>query len=122
MTNGKPKVIAVQSLSESYTEQDIYALAAAAEQFSEHPLGKAIVGCYKQNTNAPIPKATDFEMRLGQGVCAVVDGKRIFAGKLGMANGKKNTYQTNPEIQGFSNDGSTITYLVSEDEMIGYIV
>lgn len=122
LTNGKPKVIAVKSLSESYTEQDIYALAAAAEQFSEHPLGKAIVGCYKQNTNAPIPKATDFEMRLGQGACAVVDGKRIFAGKLDMANGKKNTYQTNPEIQGFLNDGSTITYLFSDDEMIGYLV
>ena len=124
LTNGKPNVIAVKSLSESYTQQDIYALAAAAEQFSEHPLGKAIVGCYKQNANAPIPKATDFEMRLGQGVCAVVDGKRIFAGKLDMANGEwqKNTYQTNLEIQGFLNDGSTITYLFSDDEMIGYLV
>ena len=122
LTNGKPKVIAVKSLSESYTEQDIYALAAAAEQFSEHPLGKAIVGCYKQNANAPIPKATDFEMRLGQGVCAVVDGKRIFAGKLDMTNGNKNTCQTNPEIQGFLNDGSTITYIFSDDEMIGYLV
>lgn len=122
LTNGKPKVIAVKSLSESYTEQDIYALAAAAEQFSEHPLGKAIVSCYKQNANAPIPKATDFEMRLGQGVCAVVDGKRIFAGKLDMTNGNKNICQTNPEIQGFLNDGSTITYLFSDDEMIGYLV
>ena len=122
LTNGKPKVIAVKSLSESYTEQDIYALAAAAEQFSEHPLGKAIVSCYKQNADAPIPKATDFEMQLGQGVCAVVDGKRIVAGKLDMANGKKNTYQTNPEIQGFLNDGSTITYIFSDDEMIGYLV
>ena len=122
LTNGKPKVIAVKSLSESYTEQDIYALAAAAEQFSEHPLGKAIVGCYKQNANAPIPTATDFEMRLGQGVCAVVDGKRIFAGKLDMTNGNKNICQTNPEIQGFLNDGSTITYLFSDDEMIGYLV
>ena len=122
LTNGKPKVIAVKSLSESYTEQDIYALAAAAEQFSEHPLGKAIVGCYKQNANAPIPKATDFEMRLGQGVCAVVDGKRIFAGKLDMTNGNKNICQTNPEIQGFLNDGSTITYIFSDDELIGYLV
>ena len=42
LTNGKPKVIAVKSLSESYTEQDIYALAAAAEQFSEHPLAKQL--------------------------------------------------------------------------------
>ena len=122
LTNGKPKVIAVKSLSESYTEQDIYALAAAAEQFSEHPLGKAIVGCYKQNANAPIPTATDFEMRPGQGVCAVVDGKRIFAGKLDMTNGNKNICQTNPEIQGFLNDGSTITYIFSDDEMIGYLV
>ena len=122
LTNGKPKVIAVKSLSESYTEQDIYALAAAAEQFSEHPLGKAIVSCYKQNANAPIPTATDFEMRLGQGVCAVVDGKRIFAGKLDMTNGNKNICQTNPEIQGFLNDGSTITYIFSDDEMIGYLV
>ena len=122
LTNGKPKVIAVKSLSESYTEQDIYALAAAAEQFSEHPLGKAIVGCYKQNANAPIPKATDFEMRLGQGVCAIVEGKRIFAGKLDMTNDNKNTCQTNPEIQGFLNDGSTITYIFSDDEMIGYLV
>lgn len=122
LTYGKPKVIAVKSLSESYTEQDIYALAAAAEQFSEHPLGKAIVYCYKQNANTPIPKATDFEMWLGQGVCAIVEGKRIFAGKLDMTNDNKNTCQTNPEIQGFLNDGSTITYIFSDDEMIGYLV
>lgn len=61
-------------------------------------------------------------MRLGQGVCAVVDGKRIFAGKLDMTNGNKNICQTNPEIQGFLNDGSTITYIFSDDEMIGYLV
>lgn len=122
LTNGKPKVIAVKSLSESYTEQDIYALAAAAEQFSEHPLGKAIVSCYKQNANAPIPKATDFEMQLGQGVCAVVDGKRIFAGKLDMTNGNKKPCQTNSEIHSFLNDGSTITYIFSDDEIIGYLV
>ena len=122
LTNGKPKVIAVKSLSESYTEQDIYALAAAAEQFSEHPLGKAIVSCYKQNADAPIPKATDFEMQLGQGVCAVVDGKRIFAGKLDMTNGNKKPCQTNSEIHGFLNDGSTITYIFSDDEIIGYLV
>lgn len=122
LTYGMPKVITVKSLSDNYAEQDIYSLAAATEQFSEHPLGKAIVNCYKQNTDNPIPKAINFEMRLGQGVCAVVDGKRIFAGKLDMTNGNKNICQTNPEIQGFLNDGSTITYLFSDDEMIGYLV
>ena len=122
LTNGKPKVIAVKSLSESYTEQDIYALAAAAEQFSEHPLGKAIVSCYKQNANAPIPKAINFEMQLGRGVCAAVDGKRILAGNMDMMNENKIVCQTISEIQEFLNSGSTITYIAIENEVIGYIV
>lgn len=122
LTYGTPKVVAVKSLSVNYTEQDIYSLAAAAEQFSEHPLGKAIVNCYKQHTDTPVSKATDFEMQLGRGVCAVVDGKRILAGNMDMMNGNKIVCQTNPQIQGFLNSGSTITYIAVENEVIGYLV
>lgn len=122
LTYGTPKVIAVKSLSDNYTQQDIYSLAAAAEQFSEHPLGKAIVSCYKQNANSSILTATDFEMQLGRGVCATVDGKRIFAGNKDMMNEKKIIWQTAPEIQEFLNSGSTITYIAAENEIIGYLV
>ncbi len=122
LTNGKPMVIAVKSLLESYTKDDIYALAAAVEQFSEHPLGKAIVSCYKQSTDTPIQKATDFQMHLGQGVCAMVDKRRIFAGKLEMINENKKTCQSNSEIQNFLNDGCTITYIFSDNEILGYLV
>ena len=121
LTYGTPKVISVRSLSESYTEQDVYALAAAAEQFSEHPLGKAIVSCYKQNTNMPVPTAADFEMQPGRGVRAAVDGKRILAGNLDMVNGNKDACQANPEIQDFLNNGSTIIYISSDDMIIGYL-
>ncbi|MBO5145655.1 MAG: cation-translocating P-type ATPase [Lachnospiraceae bacterium] len=122
LTYGTPKVIAVKSLSDNYTEQDIYSLAAAAEQFSEHPLGKAIVSCYKQNVNSSMLTAANFEMQLGRGVCAAVDGTRIFAGNMEMMNEKKIVCQTTPEIQGFLNGGSTITYIAAENEMIGYLV
>ena len=101
--------------------QDVYALAAAAEQFSEHPLGKAIVSCYKQNTNMPVPTAADFEMQPGRGVRAAVDGKRILAGNLDMVNGNKDACQANPEIQDFLNNGSTIIYISSDDMIIGYL-
>ena len=37
--NGKPK---------RFDKSEIYRLTASAEQFSEHPLGKAIVSCYKK--------------------------------------------------------------------------
>ena len=122
LTYGMPKVIAVKSLSDNYTDQEVYSLAAAAEQFSEHPLGKAIVNCYKQNTDNPIPRSVNFEMQLGRGVCAVVDGKHILAGNMDMMNEYKVACQTNSEIQTFLNNGSTITYISADDEIIGYLV
>lgn len=122
LTYGTPKVVAAKSLSDNYTEQDIYSLAAAAEQFSEHPLGKAIVNCYKQHTDTPISNATDFEMQLGRGVRAVVDGKRILAGNIDMISENKIVCKINPEIQGFLNSGSTVTYIAAENEVVGYLI
>lgn len=122
LTYGTPRVIAVKCLSDSYTEHDIYSFAAAAEQFSEHPLGKAIVNCYKQNINNPIPKATDFKMQLGRGVCAVADGKHILAGNMEMMNEQKISCDMTPEIKGFLDSGSTITYIAADGKIIGYLV
>lgn len=122
LTYGTPRVIAVKSLSDSYTEHEIYSLAAAAEQFSEHPLGKAIVNCYKQNINDPIPKATDFKMQLGRGVCAVADGRHILAGNMEMMNEQKISCDMTPAIKEFLDSGSTITYIAADSKMIGYLV
>lgn len=79
LTYGTPKVVAAVSNSENYNNNDIYRLAASAEQLSEHPLGKAIVNCCKRE-EAVLSKAEDFQMIPGRGVCAVVDGKKILAG------------------------------------------
>ena len=79
LTYGTPKVVASVSNSENYNNNDIYRLAASAEQLSEHPLGKAIVNCCKRE-GAVLSKAEDFQMIPGRGVCAVVDGKKILAG------------------------------------------
>lgn len=72
LTYGAPRVTAVESVS-VYSEDDIFALTAAAEQFSEHPLGKAIVKCYGGKPKA----AKEFQMIPGEGVTALVDGKQI---------------------------------------------
>lgn len=79
LTYGTPKVVAVISNSKNYNNNDIYRLAASAEQLSEHPLGKAIVNCCKKE-GAALSKAEDFQMIPGRGVCAVVDGKKVLAG------------------------------------------
>ena len=67
LTYGTPEVTAVKSVSD-YTEEEIYFFAAAAEQMSEHPLGKAVVRCYRKKPAA----CEDFQMRPGEGVTATV--------------------------------------------------
>ena len=79
LTYGTPKVVAAVSNSENYNNNDIYRLAASAEQLSEHPLGKAIMNCCKREETV-LSKAEDFQMIPGRGVCAVVDGKKVLAG------------------------------------------
>ena len=73
LTYGKPQVTAVESVSD-YSVEEIYALTAAAEQFSEHPLGKAIVKCYGEKPQA----AQQFQMLPGEGVTAQVGGTVIY--------------------------------------------
>ena len=72
LTAGTPRVTAVKSLS-AYTEEQIFELAAGAEQLSEHPLGKAVVRDF--GGKEKLPKAESFEMQPGIGVSAEVAGK-----------------------------------------------
>ena len=43
LTYGKPEVAAVKSFLPEISSDRLFALAACAEQLSEHPLGKAVV-------------------------------------------------------------------------------
>ena len=79
LTCGTPEVTAAESVSAQFGKDEVYRLAASAEQLSEHPLGKAIVGCYRK-TGAVLAAAEAFEMIPGRGVCAKVEGKTALAG------------------------------------------
>lgn len=120
LTYGTPKVIAVESVS-AYGKDDIFALTAAAEQFSEHPLGKAIVKCYGRKPQA----AEEFCMFPGAGVTARVDGKRIKAGNLKMIAGNGDILLS-PSLASragrYLNEGSTVSYVAVNDELAGYLV
>ena len=48
LTRGVPEVTEVRSVLPDYPPERLYALAAAAELRSEHPLGRAVVRCWKQ--------------------------------------------------------------------------
>ena len=60
------------------------ALVAAIEQYSEHPLGRAVVE-YARANGLPIPEATDVQIHKGSGITGQVAGRAIFAGSHRMA-------------------------------------
>ena len=76
LTYGTPKVVLVYSALPSLSDNELYRLCAAAERYSEHPLGKAITRCCQQETG----EAENFQMVPGRGVSACVDGKTLLAG------------------------------------------
>ncbi len=62
-------------------ERELLRLAAGAEQFSEHPLGKAIVK-ESESRGITLPDLVAFTSVSGMGVIATVDGRRILAGSV----------------------------------------
>ena len=42
----KHKIVAAESVVDTYMDEDIYTMVAGVEKNSEHPLGKAIVNCF----------------------------------------------------------------------------
>jgi len=120
LTHGTPQVTHIKSLSDD-TETHLYALAAAAEQYSEHPLGKAIVRCYRQSADSEPLNASDFKMLPGQGVLAFVQGREILAGneKMLAENGIAHTAER--EEEALLAKGSTIVYVAADRRLAGYI-
>ncbi|WNY28257.1 putative copper-exporting P-type ATPase V [Methanimicrococcus stummii] len=82
LTHGNLEVSDVVSFDSDLSESDILALTAAAESFSEHPLGKAVT-VHAKECGLHLPEASDFSMIPGKGIRSIVDGKSVFCGNFG---------------------------------------
>lgn len=117
LTCGTPKVTAVRSVSD-FSEEEIYSFAAAAEQMSEHPLGKAVVRCYGQKPAA----CSHFQMSPGEGVTAIVNEKIVKAGNLKLLKGMMISKELAAGAGAYLNKGSTVIYIVIDEVPAGYLV
>ena len=120
LTYGMPEVVATESVSASFDKNEIYRLAASSEQFSEHPLGKAIVSCYGK-TGETLSEATDFRMITGRGVCAAVDGKTVLAGNPELLSEYGIAMVPPKDAEDHLSRGCTVTYVAVDGQFAGYI-
>ena len=124
LTYGQPCVTEVKSYSEACPEKRLYAYAAAAEQYSEHPLGKAIVACYKKEEGKALQKTEEFCLLAGQGVTATVAGKALCIGneRLLQANEVTIPAQAREDADHYIREGSTVIYVAEEKQFLGFLV
>lgn len=93
--------------------------------WSEHPLGKAVVSCYKESCQKNLPAAETFEMLPGRGVSAVINGKMLLAGneELMQESGVEEiAFMTMcAEAKEYLQQGCTIIYIAVDQKAAGYI-
>ncbi len=123
LTYGTPQVVEVKSILPDLTREELYYLTAGGERLSEHPLGKAVVRCFKQEALEEIPQPEEFRMIPGQGVSAVVQGKRILAGNRRLLAGEKVALPASLLEAGREADtrGCTVIYLAVDGQAAGYL-
>ncbi|MEQ1808631.1 MAG: heavy metal translocating P-type ATPase [Terricaulis sp.] len=78
LTEGKPAVIAIETVA-NQAEEDVLRLAASLENQSEHPLALAIVAAANERGLA-LSEASDFDSPTGKGVIGVVEGHKVALG------------------------------------------
>jgi Cd2+/Zn2+-exporting ATPase len=82
LTLGEPEVKEVISYN-GLGSESVLQLAASAERFSEHPIGRAIVQAAEKESLG-LSEPVDFGVQPGFGVTAKVDGKQVAVGKPAM--------------------------------------
>jgi Cu+-exporting ATPase len=99
VTEGKPAVKRIIADGE-LTENELLRLTAAAEQFSEHPAGKAIVAQARDN-NLHLPEPQSFANEPGLGVRAQVEGRKLLVGNATLTGAS----------EGPANEGETLVHV-----------
>jgi Cu+-exporting ATPase len=77
LTEGKPAVVAVEGAT--MPERQVLELASAVQQYSDHPLAKAVEGKASAHAITP-PPASNAKALPGRGVQADVDGVTVYLG------------------------------------------
>ncbi|WP_031042164.1 heavy metal translocating P-type ATPase [Streptomyces sp. NRRL F-5650] len=110
LTEGTPEVTAVRPSAGSGMDEDaLLALAAAAEDPSEHPLARAVVAAARAR-GLRIAPADDFTAAPGRGVTAVIDGSTVRVGRADAPEGAETTVRV-------TRDGTLVGTLALTDRL-----
>lgn len=112
LTKGVFKLTALHPAS-GVTEQELLALAAAAEAFSNHPIALSVMQAYRTGLNRD--DLSEYTEYAGNGVSVIRGGKVILAGNQALMEKNKIAYQKCDDI-------GTLVYVAHDGQSAGCLV
>lgn len=114
LTIGEFKVVRFKSYIDSYSDDEVLALASAIESSSEHPIAVGVVNKAKDK-QLPIPEVNEVEAITGKGISAKHNGKEVHIVSPGYLK------ENNIKIPEQEDDATTQVYILINNELIGTI-
>ena len=112
---------AAEASGEMTAADEILALAAAAEQASEHPLGEAVVARAKERGLA-LPPMREFSTVAGQGIDAMTTDGRVLLGNRTLMDARGIDVDVlAPGVQRLAAEGKTVIYVAFAGQVLGMI-
>ena len=118
LTIGRPVVTDILPAA-GCDENQVLRLAAALEQYSEHPLAVAVLARYRQQGLAS-PRATGFAAMPGSGVQAEVEGRLLFLGAPRFMAAQGIAFDEDA-VRRIADSGATAIVLADEHHSLGVI-
>lgn len=116
LTLGKPVVTDIEAVKGKKVE--IIQLAASVEQYSEHPLAKAVISKAKE-MNVIIKKAVEFKALTGAGAVATIEKQVIQVGKQELFTEVDQAFVS--KVEKLRQDGKTVIYVGTKNTLLGAI-
>lgn len=116
VTEGVPVVTDV--IATGIEKEEFVSIIRALESKSEHPLGKAVASLGEGEYLA----VEDFTTLAGNGVCAVIEGKKVFGGSVKFIESVTKIDQTTMDVCArFANEGKTPMLFTADGKLIGAV-
>ena len=119
LTSGKPRVTDIKPLGE-YSDEKVLQFAASLEQYSEHPLGEAIVS-YAKEKNLPFLNILNFKSVTGKGIYGTIDDKEIIIGNKKLMKDFNITITDENIAQNLATEGKTPMFIAIDKTLAGVI-
>jgi Cd2+/Zn2+-exporting ATPase len=119
LTEGKPKVSQIVEMH--FTEVEFLSIARTLEEYSTHPIAKAVVE-YAKEKDVSSRQGDKFRNIVGKGVGAIIGGTEYFAGNLKLFR-ELNTEleELEAHIVSLQKDGNTIVIVGTKEKILGVI-